>query len=255
MFDRTIWSSVLSVGETPNWKCPTCARGSLEPREGTWTQHETFASRDARGSADWEPDWEEHVWSAHFRCSSRKCREDVLVVGRTEAIELFDEDHGYTWETGYRPTYVEPPLTLIPRSHRLPEELQEPLRECSKLYWSNPPAAAARLRIFVERYMDYAKIPRRRKTKNGLRPIMLHMRIVEWAKKRKNVGASAPLLALKWLGNDGAHDTNIKHSDVLDALSVLDGVVASIVGDTAKVDEITKVVNRNKGGRKGARKR
>ncbi|WP_434382664.1 DUF4145 domain-containing protein [Melittangium boletus] len=85
-------------------------------------------------------------------------------------------------------------------------------------YWSDPGAAANRIRTSVERLMDHLAIP----------PMStLDRRIKAYQAAEPELGEH--LMAIKWLGNSGSHGAEgMTKEDVLDALPLLDHVLGEV---------------------------
>lgn len=255
-FDRKIWERPLGIGITPGWRCPACGNGTLEPDVPLWRTEETRASKDAHASEDWEPDWYEATWVGHFSCSSSRCGEVVVAVGRAT------EDYSWADDSSmrrYNPTYVQPPVHLLALPDGLSDPVRQPLLESFALFWSNPPASAGRIRVALERYLDQMRVPKKRRTsrrgQSRMIPRSLHNRIDVFREAaKKNEELADKLLALKWLCNEGAHDDLLKREDVLDAFEILDSALDHISGNRERVNQQTTRINANKGTRRSKRR-
>ena len=74
----------------------------------------------------------------------------------------------------------------------------------------------------------------------------LHSRIVEFSKTNTDVGDT--LLAVKWIGNDGSHDSALELEDVLLGAEILDAAITALYDKSA--DDLkakVRAINRRKG--------
>lgn len=88
--------------------------------------------------------------------------------------------------------------------------------------------------------MNHVGIPKRKKGTNGkFFDLTLHARIEAFVKKEPAIGPQ--LMALKWLGNTGSHDSNVSTNDLLDAFEILEHSLREIIGGhSAKVAALAK---------------
>jgi Domain of unknown function (DUF4145) len=91
----------------------------------------------------------------------------------------------------------------------------------------------------------------KRYTKNK-KPLSLHNRLELFEKKNSKVPKH--LMALKWLGNVGAHEDEVENEVVLDAFALLDYVFEELYLERTKtMDKIASSIVRTKG--RSARKK
>jgi len=243
--NRQHFTSPFSPSSPPAWRCPACDEGALAVAKDSLHIEETADSKSHRGHSDWEPDWIEQQFSLLLRCN--RCKEPVFVVGNTELVEDFDEEHGWVLIEAIVPQFFVPavPLIAVPKSCR--KEIATEVLNASSLFWSSPPSAGNRIRVCVERLMDHAKIPKKGKTKKGkYQDLTLHARIERYAKKNADVGEK--LLAIKWLGNSGSHSDALEHSDVLDAFELLSYALEEILeGKSSRLKRLSSSIIKSKG--------
>src|SRR5690606_11802036 len=109
-----------------------------------------------------------------------------------------------------------------------PKEITTELEAAFGLYWSNPAACAVRIRVALESLMNHLGVPKRTKAKHGrFNSLTLHSRIDNFASKDATIGPQ--LMALKWLGNTGSHDSTVSKSDLLDAFEILEYVLGELL--------------------------
>lgn len=247
--DRQDLKRPFTVERDTNWTCPTCERGTLRVIKDTFHKEERLHSR-VHGEDAWDPDWIEYVYACLFQCSNDACREVVSSVG-TGTVEPFEHmDENGNWEQDYsevfKPQFFEPNLKLIPFPAKCADNIVVPLNESFRLFFSSPSAAANSIRIAVEALLTELKV-KRFALINGKRKIIpLHQRIHMLPAKHNDIGEL--LLAIKWLGNAGSHGgAGISHDDMLDALELMEHVLAQLYSEKKKLTTIAKRVNKKKG--------
>jgi hypothetical protein len=140
--------------------------------------------------------------------------------------------------------YPMPRMTDI--SHDGPSALE--VWNSESLLWLSPSAACSRLRAAVERLLDELRVRRFAREKGKRRHLTTHARIAELPNKYAHVRDH--LFALKWLGNEGAHESAVGIADVLDGLEVLENVLDVLFNRRDRdVKVIVKAVLRKKGSR------
>jgi hypothetical protein len=243
--NRQHFTPPFSPISPPAWRCPACGEGALAVVKDSFRVEETANSKKYYGHSDWEPDWVEQQFSILFRCN--RCKEPVFAVGNTQLVEDFDEEHGWVFNTAIVPQFFVPAVPLIVAPKNCPKEIADEVLNASSLYWSSPPSAGNRIRVGVERLMDYVKIPKKGKTKKGkFQDLTLHARIERYSKKNPEVGEK--LLAIKWLGNSGSHSDALQQSDVLDAFELLCYTLEEILeGKSSRLKRLSSTIIKSKG--------
>jgi hypothetical protein len=141
---------------------------------------------------------------------------------------------------------IPPPKTCLPMPDmfafpaKCPDEVKEELRAAFALFWSQPGACAGRIRVALECLMDNFGIPQRRKNKQGKYfDLSLHARIDAFAKSEPSTGPQ--LIALKWLGNAGSHNSGVNQNDLLDAFEIMEHALGEIIERrSARVAKLAK---------------
>ena len=232
--DRSLWTQHFDKDSLPTWPCPACSKGHVNAVRRTFTHKETAASVRAKGSPDWDPDWIEYVFACWGECSNSSCKQPFSVTGKGGIAPYYDEVHGEEWGDYFQALhcYPMPRIVLIPE--KCPYEVSEPLESAFSLFWSSPEACAGRIRVSLEALMNHLGIPKRHKTAKGkYADLTLHGRIDRFAKSDPANGAQ--LLALKWLGNSGSHDSgSVSHKDLLDAFEIIEHALAEIIDERSK---------------------
>jgi len=102
--------------------------------------------------------------------------------------------------------------------------------------WVNPDAAANRIRVSIDDLLTALKIPQSRNT---------HERINLF--RKKNAKAAEYLEAVKWIGNDGSHETGLTVNDILDDLELLSYALTIIYPNRDnRIEALAKKINSNK---------
>jgi hypothetical protein len=202
----------------------------------------------------WDPEVDEGCFIAMLRCDSGICGESVAVSGLSYQSGYVDDEAGINYETVYDLKYAYPPLHLFPIPKPTPPEVQAEIIAAFALVWSDPDAAATRVRLAVERLLDHFRIPRRKRTKIRMERLSLHRRIERFSEKRPEQGHQ--LFAIKWLGNAGAHESALTRDDIFDAFEILSHVLDELLDDQrTRIRKIAKEINRKKGPRSKTRRK
>ena len=248
--DRKAVKVPFTPDHTPDWMCPTCAKGILRIKDESFSKAELASSRD-HSYDEWEPYWIRYVYSCLLECSNSKCKEVVTSTGTGGVDASMGQDERGEWyetyEDYFEPKYFEPPLHLFRTPAECPESVAGPIKESFRLLLASPDAAANAVRAAVEQLLTELKIKRYTSSNGKRRFISLHQRIAllpgQYAEIRDLI------LAIKWIGNIGSHSRNeLTVDDVLDAYEFLEHVLEEIYGQkTRKLKSLAKKINR-KGG-------
>jgi hypothetical protein len=193
----------------PDLQCLVCKLGALE---ADIFDFESKASIDARvGVEIWDGN-KNGFFHGELGCSRTQCRNRYAVVGdwitgpEDPAEEGFDDYDPHLF--GLAVKHILPPLPLIAFPDKTPEIIRVLVDFASSVLLSDANVAAARIRTAIEALLDAQKIRKNLK---------LHQRIELF--REKNSAAGDQLMAMKWIGNIGAHETI-----PLALTSVLDGI-------------------------------
>ena len=229
------------------WKCPRCDRQTLQMRKGTRSREESRKSRDAVSQTGWDPDWIHGIFSALVECAASGCREVISVAG-TYGTEHVHPDE---YEERFYPRFFCPPIPLIDVPVGTPRSVRDILDEAFAVFWVSNGGCANRLRVLVERILDAKRVPKTKVGKGGKRKRMCaHDRIKLLRGRQKDIGEA--LLALKFLGNEGSHESKLIKEDVLDAFQIVEHVLSKLY-DKSRVETAKIIEDVNK--RRGARRR
>jgi hypothetical protein len=249
--ERKIFKLPFRLKNTPAWTCPTCGKGILKIKIGSFQKSELRRSRESQANDSWEPEWIENVYSCLLICSEEKCKEAIASsgIGSVDWDIILDEkgEPDQVYEEYFLPKYFEPNLKLIQIPDKCPESVAILLNESFKLFFSSPSAATNSIRAAIEELLTELKI-KRFVVKNGKRKfVTLHQRITLLPAKYSQL--KEMIIAIKWLGNAGSHGHGkITMDDVMDAYELTEHIIEEIYSPkTKKLKVIAKKVNKKKG--------
>ena len=183
-----------------------------------------------------------------FICSNEDCKEYVSFHGKI----LIEEFMRYNLKLEDNETKEVETLTihslypmvhLIPVHEEYPTEVSKLLIESFSLYLEHPSSCVNKLRILVEKILDNLEI--KSKNKKGER-LTTDTRI----NTLKNIKPEEAnyLKALKWVGNEGSHDTVIKQDDLPKIYEILNKVLDLLyLKSDKKLNNNVNMINDNKG--------
>jgi hypothetical protein len=239
--DRDLWLQSFDKNTLPAWPCPICDKGHAVPRRRCFNQGETVSSIRMRQSEDWEPEWIEYIFTSWGKCSNPSCEQLFAVSGTGGLAPSFTEEHGTEWSDFFNARNCIPMPHIIKLPSKCPAEVKEPLFDAFSMFWLSPEACAGRIRVSLECLMNHLGIPKTITTKKG-KPadLTLHGRLDKFASIDPKNGP--PLIALKWLGNAGSHESSsVSHSDLLDAFEIMEHALSEIIDDrSARVAALAK---------------
>lgn len=233
----------------PAWRCPSCIEGLLKLIPESLTVKETAKSLTYRGQDNWEPDWIDESYSATLKCIL--CGEHVFNIGKTEFIEVHDEEYDWCLVSALQPMFFQPPIHIITILDQCPDDIKAEIIAACSLYWADLSASANRIRSALELILTHKKIKKSKAIKSGKnkgkrKRLSLHERIELFKVKNPQLGGT--MLAVKWLGNAGSHASALSAPDVLDAFELLDHVIEELfVEKLKKIRKLTKDINKKKG--------
>jgi hypothetical protein len=247
--DRSIFHLSFSKTVSPKWPCPSCKAGHLVIASGTIQQKETVASQKEHDHDAWEPEWMRSVFSCLFRCNS--CKDFVACCGTARPVlfEYEDEEHGWVQDADERfdPKFFQPSLVLMDIPEECPLPAAEHLHASFSSFFSDPGASLNSVRAAVEAVLTDLGIKRFNVSGKKRRPLSLHQRILLLPAKYKE--QADLLLAVKWLGNAGSHDSDTpERHDVSLAYDLLEHILSDIyIQKAKKLKSLAKKVNKKKG--------
>ncbi|WP_410875301.1 DUF4145 domain-containing protein [Nocardia sp. A7] len=183
----------------PILDCPVCRVGHLAAKPSDITCHN---SAESVRYADGDPTTIRGTMWGHLTCTNPSCG-DAVAVGGDVSVDLTDEtvyNYADLFQTFYQVRVLYPAIRVVDVPDGTPQSVDAALVDAAAVAWQNPSAAIGLLRTSVERLMDAYAIPAQ--NQDG-RYRSLHARLEDF--KAKEPEAAKPLLATKWVGNQGIH--------------------------------------------------
>lgn len=209
-------------------------------RQGSFIYYETKESRESHAEEFWGPEHVAFTFTAWLDCSYDKCKEKIAVTGSGGLEDEHNEYGPPEWNNNFYPRWIEPPLRIIEIPANCPVIVSDPLNDAFALYWSKPVACASRIRVALEALLNHLDIQESVINKEGKSTqLVLHSRIELFSKQNKVIGEQ--LMALKWLGNTGAHGSEVTKSDIIDGLELLEHCLLEVLDRrSSKMDALAK---------------
>ena len=246
--DRFLWMQELSPRRCPPWPCPICHQGITVLTPNSVAFAETVQSVREHDAEAWDPEWVKHNFTAWAQCSNASCAQKFAIAGYGGVAPMpGDEETEWRWEEYFVPTTCVPMPDVFPIPRKCPAAVQIELRGAFSLFWAHPAACAGRIRVALECLLNHLGEPTRKKTSKGtFAQLSLHARIEAFAKREPTVGNQ--LMALKWLGNAGSHDSQINKPDLLDAFEIVEHALAEVIDRRSRrVAQLAKKLTRKHG--------
>jgi hypothetical protein len=198
---------------------------------------------------EWDPTEDVQRFVALLSCNNRNCGEHVSVVGNRYTQPAFDPEDGMSWTLEFHPTYFGPPLHYFNPPSKCPKEIVDEIINSFGLLRIDASGAAGRLRVAVERLLDTQGIKARARRSGRIVRLSTHERIELFRKAKPALGEA--LMAVKWIGNAGAHDSTLTVNDVFDGYDIVEHVLDEVVTERiARVQDLAKEINRRRGPRR-----
>lgn len=247
--DRKVFTNSFRKSLIPEWTCPSCEKGILKGKSGSFVSIETRESRSDHINPAWEPEWMVRRYSCQFICTNPSCEEMVFNIGKgTIEIEVdFDDTDGYTTEylDTYTPLFFYPHLNIFKLPPATPRDIKSNVNASFEMFFVNPSAAVNHLRIALEKLLDHLKVKRFETKDNKRYPISLHRRI--HLVPNRVADLKELLLAVKWLGNEGSHDGGVTKDSVMDAYDIFESILSEIFGrNTKEIRKLAKKINKKR---------
>lgn len=249
--DRKIFKVPFHKGSPSQWTCPTCNKGILKGKTGSFVYKETKASLDAHTHDDWDPEWIEYAYSCQFVCTNPACEENVFNIGMGsvdfdvgfDSAGMPDKQIYYDY---FHPKFFLPHLNIFKIAKNTPKEIKSSIEESFNLFFTSPSSSSNHLRIALEKLLDYLKI-KKFETQKGRRILInTHSRINLLPQKFLNF--KELFFAIKWLGNSGSHTQNISIDDVMDAYDIFEIILDELFDNkTKEIKKLAKQINKDKG--------
>jgi hypothetical protein len=256
--DRKLLTERFYVYDIPAWSCPTCGRGHLALLDNTlplMRPSASFRKLPLENYVEIEQDY--GVFSLIAECSYKECKEAFAVSGRYYTEMGVDDRNFEVSLTVCDPVAITPPIQPIKFPPQCPDNVKDQFISAFAIMWQDANAALNRVRTALELLLDHFGVPRKGVSpdKKGGRKLVrlnLHRRIERLAQTKKYVADVIPaLLAVKYLGNDGTHDTSANLDDLFDALDVSESLLARLFDPNhITTEQITSEILKSKGRRK-----
>ena len=249
--DKKIYKLHFTLKGVSRYQCPSCGKGNLQVKEGTFHQSETKISLEEHEHPEWGPEWIKYVYSCLFECSNTACKDVVSSTGKGRVEEkYFDDENGHSdrdYKEYFKPEYFTPHLKVFGFPKETPEGVENEINKSFSLLFSDPPSSANHIRVALEHLLTHLKI-KRYTTNNGKRHFLsLHKRIELLPAKYDHI--KDIFLAVKWLGNAGSHSNHeVTLDDVLDSYELTRELLDEIFSKKrTKAKSLAKKINKKKG--------
>ena len=225
--ENGVWNQrEWSVDAPPSWRCPHCRHGVLCLEADTLkfaptaqspfiTDYElpTLAGYEAR-------------FVCMFYCSDRDCADPASVAGtvRRKRTSYSDDDESHQCVEMFAPTHIDPPPEMIDLPEAAPQKMADEIRCAFAQYWRSSSACATNIRRSIEFLLDHKGIPRAEERSSH--HLTLDARLRKFKETQPDLAEK--LLALKLLGNSGAHSSNVPHEDLVKAFDILEHVLEEL---------------------------
>lgn len=253
--NRDIWLNDNFSDKNPAkaWTCPHCGTGTLSKKLSEINEIPNKETRLARRSQSYNAKGlATFTFSTELKCSNASCSEKTILSGRGEYRNWGDE---FTVLAQFRhdrmrkffPEYFQPHLKLIDIPDQTPQNVQAQLQASFPLYWIDKGACSNKLRVSLELLIDHEGIDRIRLGQNGKEHnLRLHDRIELFEEKYEGLGKL--MEAVKWLGNEGSHQGDLKTNDILNAFEILETVLEDLYSNRKeRIKAMADRINANKG--------
>lgn len=222
--NKDLWKRSIVEGACPEWPCPACKAGVLQLEKDSLKHAATASSMKGRNEEWWGPENVVYSFTAWSVCSNQNCGERFALAGTGGVEECYGEDGDSEYIDVFQLGHCRPTLHMISVSGNCPAAVREALDAAYALYWIDRPSTAGRIRVAVERLLDHLGIPNKG-AKGGY--LSLDDRIEAFTKGDATYGAQ--LMALKWLGNVGAHTIDVNIDDLLAAFEVMEHILSEVI--------------------------
>lgn len=238
--DRNLWTQELTTTSCPPYRCVACGKGSLILVKDSLIYKDTAETAKSRGHEEFDWDWVSYIFTAWAQCTHSSCKQQYAISGDGGVEPQMNEEGDFVFANYFMPKSCCPMPDIIEFPPKCPEDVVRELRGAFAIFWLNEAACTTRLRVALEYLMTYLGVPKSKQGANDkLSDMSLHDRIDAFAKQEPAIGAQ--LMALKWLGNTGSHDSQVSANDLLDAFEIMEHALKEIVGGhSARMIELAK---------------
>lgn len=217
--------------------CGNCSSSkSLVTVEHSFVVLEAPHSVTARESEYWQCEDVETTYCCQLTCTA--CGQQYISSGTGSLEEEVHTEHGLIHVDVFFPKYFIPTMYLFPIPSSVPASIKKILVSAFDLAWMDYSAAANKLRVALE-LMTKELVPPSGKSSLG------NMINDISDEKIKSLFKS-----IKWLGNQGSHEGNLKEYDLACAFSTIEHALPLVypeVVDDTEIMRFASLVNRAKG--------
>jgi hypothetical protein len=162
-------------------------------------------------------------------------------------VDVDVEDDGTTgFSDFFRLRFATPALKILLPPARTPEAVTRAIESAAAIMWADPSAATNRLRVAIDEVLTAYGMPRFRNANGKRWRIPTDRRIKEFRDYEYDVADT--LEAVKWIGNQGSHETGISATDVLDGADLLSYALKRLYDDSdERIRRQVQAVNKRRG--------
>lgn len=250
---KSFWKNLcFTNNEHPNLHCPTCHSGFLHGVKDTFKFEDTADTISLKKSDyQWTEMDLDFKFSCLLRCNNSSCKEVVSCAGTgyfDQDDPTYDQETRQYWVSYYkffRPEYFSKPIHIIELKEVYPKQITKKLQDSFKLFFCDPESCANKIRIVVEVLMDTLKVKKTIIVSGKRKDLSLHARIANYSGINRELGDL--LLAIKWIGNSGSHNSKVTKDDTLDAYRILEYVLDKLYDNNEQeLMKIAKTINKKK---------
>jgi hypothetical protein len=170
-----------------------------------------------------------------------------VAIAGDYCVDIDAQDDGTTdYCDVFRLRFAVPALKIIVPPRRTPKTVTRAIESAGIIVWADANAAAGRLRIAIDELLTAYGMPCFRNTNGRRRRLSTHERIKEFERYEGEVADT--LEAVKWIGNQGSHETNISATGVLDGAELLSYALKQLYDNSdAEIRRRVRAVNKRRG--------
>ena len=275
MVKKSIWDKKKKLVEIPDFKCIKCDQGFFKSSKENTVQNQTSNSKHTFDILV-EPDRIEYQFASLLICNNTLCEETLIITGQNhlwqngyestidyetgESLDIPDNIEKY--EDNFKIETVSLPLQIITIPVEIDKELKEIIDKSFQLFWIDTSSCANKIRTAIEFLLTKKfKIPKTQLRKDKIKstqikPVFFKARLTLGeriglmkglnSKFNKYKHLADNLKAIKWIGNDGSHNTdNIDKNILFDIYKILKTILEEVYSEEKReVKIITKAINK-----------
>ena len=189
-----------------------------------------------------------------MKCVIPTCRESVVIAGDYRVdiagdyrVDFDPEDDGTSiYRQFFRLRFATPALKIILPPPDTPEPVVRAIESAAAVVWADANSAANRLRVAIDEVLTAYGMPRFRNSNGKRRRIPTDLRIKEFSQYEGMVADT--LEAVKWIGNQGSHESGLSVTDVLDGAELMSFALRQLYDKSEEqIHRQVRAVNRRRG--------